>query len=60
MILVGASSPLIIVNSMIELLAAAYIIGQAQVGPNMLRTDYINEDKQVITIEEVIQEVPTK
>jgi hypothetical protein len=43
---------------MIELLAAAYIIGQTQVGPNVLRTDYINEDKQIITIEEVIQEVP--
>lgn len=43
---------------MIELLAAAYMIGQVQIGPNMIRTDYINEDKQIITIEEVIQEVP--
>ncbi len=43
---------------MIELLAAAYIIGQAQVGPNLIRTDYINEDKQIITVTEVIQEVP--
>ena len=43
---------------MIELLAAAYIIGQTQVGPNLVRTDYINEDKQIISIEEVIQEVP--
>jgi hypothetical protein len=43
---------------MIELLAAAYIIGQTQVGPNVLRTDYINEDNQIITVTEVIQEVP--
>jgi len=45
---------------MIELLAAAYMIGQVQVGPNMIRTDYINEDHQVITVEEVIQEVPVQ
>ena len=45
---------------MIELLAAAYMIGQVQVGPNMIRTDYINEDRQVITVEEVIQEVPVQ
>ncbi len=43
---------------MVELLAAAYIIGQVQVGPNLVRTDYINEDKQIITVTEVIQEVP--
>lgn len=43
---------------MIELLAAAYMIGQVQIGPNLIRTDYINEDHNVITIEEVIQEVP--
>lgn len=43
---------------MIELLAAAYMIGQVQIGPNMIRTDYLNEDRNVITIEEVIQEVP--
>jgi hypothetical protein len=42
----------------VELLAAAYIIGQVQVGPNLVRTDYINEDKQIITVTEVIQEVP--
>ena len=28
---------------MIELLAAAYIIGQVQIGPNIIRTEYINE-----------------
>jgi hypothetical protein len=43
---------------MIELLAAAYIIGQVQVGPNLIQTDYLNEDKQLITITEVIEEVP--
>ena len=41
---------------MFELLAAAYIIGQTQIGPNLIRTDYINEDKQIITVEEVITE----
>lgn len=45
---------------MIELLAAAYMIGQVQIAPNMIRTDYINEDHQVITVEEVIQEVPVQ
>lgn len=45
---------------MIELIAAAYMIGQVQVGPNLLRTDYINEDHKIITIEEVIQEVPVQ
>jgi hypothetical protein len=43
---------------MFELLAAAYMIGQVQVGPNMIQTNYINEDKQIITVTEVIQEVP--
>jgi hypothetical protein len=42
---------------MVEI-AAAYIIGMMQVGPNLIQTDYINEDKQIITVTEVIQEVP--
>ena len=42
---------------MIEI-AAAYIIGMMQVGPNLIQTDYINEDKQIISVTEVIQEVP--
>jgi hypothetical protein len=37
---------------MIELLAAAYIIGQVQIAPNIIRTEYINEDKVIIIIEE--------
>jgi len=37
---------------MIELLAAAYIIGQVQIAPNIIRTEYINEDKEIIIIEE--------
>jgi len=41
---------------MIEI-AAAYIIGMMQVGPNLIQTEYINEDKQIITVTEVIQEV---
>jgi hypothetical protein len=43
---------------MFELLAAAYIVGQMQIGSNMIQTEYINEDKQIITVTEVIQEVP--
>ena len=42
---------------MIEI-AAAYIIGMMQVGPNLIQTEYINEDKQIITVTEVIQEIP--
>ena len=41
---------------MIEI-AAAYIIGMMQVGPNLIQTEYLNEDKQIITVSEVIQEV---
>lgn len=37
---------------------AAYIIGQMIVGPNQIQTDYLNEDHQVITVVETIQEVP--
>lgn len=37
---------------MIELLAAAYIIGQVQVAPHIIRTEYLNEDHEVIVIEE--------
>jgi len=37
---------------MIELLAAAYIVGQVQIAPNIIRTEYINEDKEIIVIEE--------
>ena len=44
---------------MVEI-AAAYIIGMMQVGPNLIQTDYINEDKQIITVTEVIQEVPNE
>ena len=42
---------------MIELIAA-YMVGQMIVGPNLIQTDYINEDHQLITVTEVIQEVP--
>jgi hypothetical protein len=37
---------------MIELLAAAYIVGQVQISPYIIRTEYINEDKEIIIIEE--------
>ena len=38
---------------MIELLAA-YVVGQVQVGPNLIQTDYINEDNALITVTEVL------
>lgn len=41
---------------MIEI-AAAYIVGMMQVAPNLIQTDYFNEDKQIISVTEVIQEV---
>jgi hypothetical protein len=37
---------------MIELLAAAFIIGQVEIAPGIIRTEYLNEDHQVIVIEE--------
>jgi len=43
---------------MIELIAGAYIVGQTIVGPNLIRIDYLNEDKQIVTVTEVIQEAP--
>ncbi len=42
---------------MIEVLAA-YMVGQMIVGPNIIQTDYLNENKEIITVTEVIQEVP--
>lgn len=42
---------------MIEVLAA-YVVGQIIIGPNLIQTDYLNEDKQIISVTEVIQEVP--
>jgi hypothetical protein len=42
---------------MIELLVAT-IVGQTLIGPNVLQTDYLTNANQVITIQEVIQEVP--
>lgn len=41
---------------MIEVLAA-YIVGQMIIGPNTIQTEYLNEDKQIITVVEVIQEI---
>ncbi len=43
---------------MIDLLAGAYIVGQMIVGTNQIQTDYLNEDNQIITVVEVIQEIP--
>lgn len=41
---------------MIEVLAA-YIVGQMIIGPNLIQTDYLNEDNQIITVIESIQEI---
>ena len=43
---------------MIETLIASVIVGQALIGPNLLRTDYLTPANQIITIQETIQEVP--
>jgi len=44
---------------MIESLLAAYIVGQVITGPNQITTDYLNEDNQIVTVIEPIQEVDT-
>jgi hypothetical protein len=41
---------------MIELLAAAYIIGQIQISPTVIQTEYINEDKEIIITFEQVKE----
>jgi hypothetical protein len=41
---------------MIELLAAAYIIGQIQISPTVIQTEYINEDKEIIITFEKVKE----
>ena len=43
---------------MIETLLASFVIGQVIIGPNLLKTDYLTERDEVITIVETIQEVP--
>lgn len=40
---------------MIEVLAA-YVVGMAQVGPNLLQVQYLNEDHQIITVTEVMSD----
>jgi hypothetical protein len=42
---------------MIELLAAAYIIGQVQISPHIIRTEYLNEDKEIIVVFERVDEL---
>jgi hypothetical protein len=41
---------------MIELLAAAYMIGQMQISPTVIQTEYINEDKEIIVTFEQVKE----
>jgi len=43
---------------MIELLIASTIVGQSIIGPNLLRTDYLTDQNQIITIQETITETP--
>jgi hypothetical protein len=42
---------------MIELLVAT-IVGQSIIGPNLMQTEYLTPNQQIITIQETIQEVP--
>lgn len=44
---------------MVEVLAA-YVVGMVQVGPNLIQTQYLNEDHQIVTVTEVIQETATQ
>ena len=43
---------------MFELIASSLIIGQSLIGPNLIQTDYLTSDNQVITIQETITETP--
>ena len=45
---------------MVESLLVAYIVGQVITGPNEITTNYLNEDNQVVTVIEPIQQVDTK
>ncbi len=42
---------------MIELLVAT-IVGQSIIGPNLMQTEYLTPNQQIITIQETISEVP--
>lgn len=42
---------------MIEIITA-YIVGQMIIGPNLIQTDYLTNQNQIITVIENIQEVP--
>lgn len=42
---------------MVESLLVAYIVGQVITGPNEITTNYLNEDNQVVTVIEPIQQV---
>ena len=44
---------------MIESLLVAYVVGQMITGPNEITTNYLNEDNQVVTVIEPIQQVDT-
>lgn len=44
---------------MIESLLVAYVVGQVITGPSEITTNYLNEDKQIVTVIEVVQEVDT-
>lgn len=43
---------------MIETLFASLIVGQSIIGPNVIQTEYLTPNQQIITIQETIQEVP--
>ena len=40
---------------MIEVLAA-YVVGMVQIAPNLIQTQYLNEDHQIITVTEVMSD----
>lgn len=42
---------------MIELLVAT-IVGQMIIGPNLIQTDYLTPEQEIITVVDSIQEVP--
>jgi hypothetical protein len=48
----------LLISSTFATALSSTIIGQSLIGPNLLRTDYLTDQNQIITIQETITELP--
>jgi hypothetical protein len=48
----------LLISSTFATALSSTIIGQSIIGPNLLRTDYLTDQNQIITIQETITELP--